>query len=44
MAKFVQDSSGEIYRILLEADGGMWIISFSNPAPTVFIASAEEFQ
>ena len=44
MAKFVQDSSGEIYRILLDADGGMWIISFSNPAPPVFIASAEEFQ
>lgn len=44
MIRFVQNYVGKIYRVLLETDGGMWLISFSAPASPVFITSTDGFQ
>lgn len=40
MIRFVQRATGEIFRALSEVDGGLWMISFDEPAVPFFAASA----
>lgn len=40
MIRFVQRQTGEIFRVLLEADGGMWLVSFGEPAAPLFVSTA----
>lgn len=40
MIRFVQRTTGEIFRVLQESDGGMWLISFDEPAAPLFVSSA----
>lgn len=40
MIRFVQRTTGEIFRVLQESNEGLWLISFSEPAAPFFAASA----
>lgn len=40
MIRFVQRSTGEIFRVLQESEQGMWLISHQEPAAPFFAASA----
>ncbi len=44
MIRFMQRQTGEIFRMLLEADGGMWLISFDEPTAPFFVASAIDLE
>lgn len=41
VVRFVEDSSGEIFRVLLEQDGAMWLISHLDPAQPFPITGEE---
>lgn len=41
VVRFVEDSSGEIFRVLLEQDGAIWLISHHNPAQPFPITGEE---
>lgn len=40
MIRFVQRTTGEIFRVLQESDSGLWLISYQEPAAPFFAASA----
>lgn len=44
MIRFVQSTAGDIFRVLLEADGGCWLISFDEPAAPFFASSANSME
>lgn len=41
MIRFIQRATGEILRVLLESDGGLWLISHTEPAAPFFVSSAD---
>lgn len=44
MIRFVQRTTGEIFRVLQELNEGLWLISFSEPAAPLFVASADSLE
>lgn len=41
MIRFVQRPTGEVFRVLLESEQGLWLISHQEPAAPLFVTSAE---
>ena len=41
MIRFVQRPTGEVFRVLLESEQGLWLISHQEPATPLFVTSAE---
>lgn len=41
MIRFVQRPTGEVYRVLLESEQGLWLISHQEPAAPFFVTSVE---
>ena len=44
MIRFVQRATGEILRVLLESDSGLWLISYLEPAAPFFATSADDLE
>lgn len=40
MIRFVQSTTGEVFRVLKEIDNGLWLIAYQEPAAPIFAASA----
>lgn len=41
MIRFVQNPTGEIFRVLRESENGLWLISYLDPAAPLFVSSAD---
>lgn len=41
MIRFVQRPTGEVFRVLLESEQGLWLISHQEPAAPLFVTSTE---
>lgn len=44
MIRFVQRPTGETFRVLLESEQGLWLISHLEPAAPLFVTSAENLE
>lgn len=44
MIRFVQRPTGETFRVLLESEQGLWLISHLEPAAPLFVTSAEDLE
>lgn len=44
MIRFVRRTTGEIFRILLKSDSGLWLISYQEPAAPFFVSTAIDME
>lgn len=44
MIRFVQSTTGEIFRVLQASDSGLWLISYTEPAAPLFVSSADNME
>lgn len=44
MIRFVQQSTGEVFRVLQKVDGGVWLISYDEPAAPLFVSSTDDLK
>lgn len=44
MIRFVQRSTSEVFRVLQKVDGGVWLISYDEPAAPLFVSSTDDLK
>lgn len=44
MIRFVQSTTGQVFRVLKEIDNGLWLIAYQEPAAPLFVSSANNLE